>query len=286
MDKDLIRFSERIMDDARRVLDDNRKGGRHRRDGKDLAIDLAGHAFKKSIGSHSVRMKAKHWIKKLIRAFGSVGVVIVGAVVVGLLMGGIDVIGVMIAGLLAMTLFTLFLAFPRMKTPQRVDLRRTQDAKRLVAQTEIWLESQRANLPAPAQNIVGTMGQQLDALGKQLVHVDPDHPAAGEVRKLVGEILPETIESYTRIPAHLRGEERAGSTPDRQLVSSLGKISKEIDSVTRQLAEGSLDALAIKDRYLDYRYGDADGNPLENGVPLNEGSGVPLPELDRSKAKR
>jgi hypothetical protein len=35
----------------------------------------------------------------------------------------------------------------------------------------------------------------------------------------------------------------------------LGKISKEIDSVTRQLASGPLDDLAIRTRYLDYRYG-------------------------------
>lgn len=283
MDKDLIRFSERIIDDARRVLDDNRKGGRHRRDGKDMALELAGHAFKKSIGSHSVRMKAKHWIKKLIRAFGSVAVVLVGAIVAGLLLGGLEFIGVMVAALLAMTLFTLFLAFPRMKPVQRVDLRRTQDAKRLVAQTEIWLEGQRAVLPNPARKIVETMGLQLDALGKQLAHVDPGHPAAGEVRKLVGEILPETIESYTRIPAHLRQEERAGSTPDKQLVSSLGKISKEIDSVTRQLAQGSLDDLAIKDRYLDYRYGDAEGMALRE--PSEQGSGVPLPDFDRQKTR-
>ena len=38
---------------------------------------------------------------------------------------------------------------------------------------------------------------------------------------------------------------------------SLGKISGEIDSITRQLAEGSLDDLAIKHRYLDYKFGEA-----------------------------
>ena len=35
-----------------------------------------------------------------------------------------------------------------------------------------------------------------------------------------------------------------------------GKISKEIDEITRQLAAGDLDALAVRGRYLDYRYGD------------------------------
>ena len=54
-----------------------------------------------------------------------------------------------------------------------------------------------------------------------------------------------------------RIEERAGATPDAQLTGGLGKISDEIDRVTRQLAEGSLDDLAVKTRYLDYKYGGA-----------------------------
>ena len=37
--------------------------------------------------------------------------------------------------------------------------------------------------------------------------------------------------------------------------SGLGKISGEIDNITRQLAEGSLDDLAIRNRYLDYKFG-------------------------------
>ena len=76
------------------------------------------------------------------------------------------------------------------------------------------------------------------------------------VRKLVGDVLPETIDAYRRIPAGLRQEKRAGATPDEQLTESLTRISREIDHVTRQLAEGSLDDLAIKTRYLEYRYGE------------------------------
>ena len=98
---------------------------------------------------------------------------------------------------------------------------------------------------------------QLDALGAQLQHVDPAHPAAAETRKLVGEYLPETIDAYARIPAHLRREERAGATPDQQLVDSLTRISGEIDHVTRALADGALDDLAIRTRYLDYKFGGA-----------------------------
>jgi hypothetical protein len=77
------------------------------------------------------------------------------------------------------------------------------------------------------------------------------------VRKLVGEHLPGLIQGYRQIPEHLRYEERAGSSPNKQFIDGLNTISAEIDSVTRQLAMGSLDSLAIKSRYLEYKYGEA-----------------------------
>jgi hypothetical protein len=56
----------------------------------------------------------------------------------------------------------------------------------------------------------------------------------------------------------LRGEQRAdGRTPDQQLAEGLGKISGEIDQITRQLASGDLDNLAVRGRFLEYKYGGA-----------------------------
>ena len=125
----------------------------------------------------------------------------------------------------------------------------------MVARTELWLEHQRPALPPPAVNLVDQIGVQLDGLGYQLDGLDQNHPKAREIRSLVGEQLPEMVDSYRKIPAHLRTEKRAGVTPDEQLTDSLSKISGEIDSITRQLAEGSLDDLAIKHRYIDYKFG-------------------------------
>jgi hypothetical protein len=112
----------------------------------------------------------------------------------------------------------------------------------------------------------------------QLESVEPLHPAAVETRKLVGETLPGMIEAYRKIPAHLRSEQRAGGSPDQQLVESLGKISQEIDHVTRQLADGALDDLAIRTRYLDYRYG---AGSLGAGEPEALPAPDPLAQLNR-----
>ena len=125
-----------------------------------------------------------------------------------------------------------------------------------VSDVVAWLVSQRPALPAPAVQLVDQLGVQLDALGLQLEGLDDKQPAVAEVRKLVGEHLPELVSTYTSIPRHLRGEARGGRSPDDELTASLGKISAEIDSVTRQLADGQIDKLAIRTRYLDYKYGD------------------------------
>lgn len=264
MADDLTRQSEQVLADARAVLRDNQAGGRHR---------LTGPA----IGEGSRRLRKSNLATRLKLIAASLAAIIVASGVVGLIVDGIGFVGVMVTVLAMAAAVLIFGNYPKVKVPTRADLTRTQDARALVARTELWLEGQRAALPAPALRLVEEIGTRLDALGTQLAHVDPGHPAAAETRKLVGEILPETIEAYRRIPAHLRSEARAGSTPDAQLVDSLGKISREIDQVTRQLAEGSLDDLAVRTRYLDYRYGSG------------EGAGVPLPDLqitDKQFAER
>ena len=238
---DLTRDSDRMLADGRALLRDNRDGGRHRRT--------------PSIGEGSARLKKSNLKARVRNVVLAVFAIWVATGIVGAIVDGIGILGVL--GLIVATVVAVgvFGQFPRLKTPTRADITRGGDVKQLVGRTELWLEAQRPALPPPAAQIVSDMGVQLDALGLQLEGLDQNHPKAREIRSLVGEQLPEMIDSYRRIPAKMRGEERAGSTPDQQLTQSLKTISGEIDSITRQLAEGSLDDLAIKNRYLDYRFG-------------------------------
>ena len=109
-------------------------------------------------------------------------------------------------------------------------------------------------LPAPAIHLVDQIGIKLDALTPQLAGLDENEPAAAEIRKLVGEQLPEFIKGYERVPSALRGVERNGKTPDQQLVEGLGVIGREIDEMAAQLAQGDLDALSTRGRYLEIKY--------------------------------
>lgn len=232
--------SSQILTAARRSLTDQQAGGR--RGG--------------SIGRRSAALKREHRFKQLKRAMLAIGAILFGAMTVGVIIDGIGWGGIIVTMLAIFAAVAAFAVFPRVKVPSLSSLS-TSDTRSLIGRTELWLEGQRPALPAPAVQLVDQIGLQLDALGSQLDGLDPKAPAARDVRKLVGETLPGLVSTYTSIPRHLRAEAGAGGSPDQQLTESLGKISTEIDSVTRQLAAGAIDNLAITTRYLDYKYGDA-----------------------------
>ncbi len=238
--------SDQILSAARRSLNDQRAGGR-----------------RNSIGRRSAALKREHALRQAKRAALSVIGIVFAAMAVGVVIDGIGWGGIIVTMLAIFAAVTAFAVVPKVKVPTRDSLTKG-DVKSLVGRTELWLESQRAALPAPAVQLVDHIGLQLDALGQQLDGLDPNAPAARDVRQLVGETLPGLVSTYTSIPRHLRAEGAAGGSPDQQFTESLGKISAEIDSVTRQLAAGAIDNLAITTRYLDYKYGGAIEAPKEN----------------------
>ena len=265
---DSTRESDRILREAKTSLAVQREGGTHR-------------PGKISIGRGSAEAKARAFARRIALMVGAVLAVLVAGGIWGLVVSPLGFAGVMAVVLLSVLALVVFSQFPRVKVPKRAELKQGS-ASQMVARTELWLEAQRPALPPPAQAIVDQLGVQLDALGLQLQTVAADHPAMAEVRELVGEYIPETIENYRKIPAQLRQQQHAGKTADERLTQSLGKLSGEVDRVTRRLAEGALDDLAIKSRYLEYRYGGADAledlrDAPDSGVPLPDFSVAPQP---------
>lgn len=246
MTKSPAHYSDQTLRAARASIADQRAGGR-----------------RNSIGRRSAALKRQHALRQVKRAAMAVLGILFAAMAVGVVIDGIGWGGIIVTMLAIFAAVTAFAVVPKVKVPTRDSLTKG-DVKSLVGRTELWLESQRPALPAPAVQLVDHIGLQLDALGQQLDGLDPNAPAARDVRQLVGETLPGLVSTYTSIPHHLRAEANAGASPDQQLTDSLGKISAEIDSVTRQLAAGAIDNLAITTRYLDYKYGDAIDAPKEN----------------------
>ena len=246
---DTARDSTAIMAAAQASLVEQRAGGRR----------LTGQA----IGERSAAIRRRHALAKAKRMAAAVGVVLVAAFVAGLVLDGIGFTGLMLTAAALLAALVVFARWPSLRAPDLATIAKGP-VRTLVGNAQLWLEGQRPALPAPAIQIIDRIGSQLDQLGTQLEGLDAsqsadNQPAADDVRRLVGEHLPEVIKAYTAIPAPLRREQRAGSSPDEQLAQSLTKISGEIDSLTRQLADGALDRLAIQTRYLDTKYADTVG---------------------------
>ena len=263
---------EEQLRSAKRALAVQRDGGTHR-------------PGPRSIGKGSAQLKAKALLKRTMLFGAALLAILTAASVAGMVFNGIGFWGVMATALACLIAAGVFTQFPRTRVPQRAELTLGNPGQ-MVARTELWLEAQRPALPPPAQAFVDQLGVQLDALGLQLKGLDGAHPAMAEVRELVGEYIPETIDNYRKIPAHLRKEDHAGKTADQRLTESLGKLSGEVDRVTRRLAEGALDDLAIKSRYLEYRYGGPEAlEDLTGGGGMPD-TGVPLPDLSATPPKQ
>ncbi len=268
--------SDQILSAASKSLRTQRnEGGTHR-------PGVAG----KSIGKGSAQAKIKHWMKRGAYLAVALMAIFVATGIISSIFGAIGFWGVMALVLAVVVALGVFAFAPTPKPPKRSELKKG-NPKQMVARVELWLEAQRDSLPAEATAIIEKMGTQLDALGVQLETMEETHPAMAEVRELVGEYIPETIDNYRKIPEHLRRENHAGGTADDRLVTSLTKLSDEIDRVTRRLAEGALDDLAVKSRYLEYRYGGDE--MLEDLTGQNAGmpdTGVPLPDFSATPTKQ
>lgn len=177
-----------------------------------------------------------------------------GVPLFGLLVMPLDIGGIILAGMAFMGLALAALLWPVRSLDVQPDALPQVALPQLPHSTESWLAAQRRALPAPAQTLVDGIGLQLEALAPQLASLDEKSPAAYEVRRLMADELPELVQGYQRVPAHLRKEGRNGMSPDKQLVDGLIVVQSELDRMSLQLASGDLDKLATQGRYLELKY--------------------------------
>jgi hypothetical protein len=206
-----------------------------------------------AVSSRSRQHKEAEVVRRIGRIAAADGVIVVGAIVFALAVAPLGIMGAMLVALLLIAATLIFAVMPA-SAPVNAEKLAEIPLKALPRSTERWLETQRPALPAPVRGLVDSIGVKLETLSPQLATLDENSPAAVEVRKLVGEQLPELVKGYARVPEPLRRVERNGLTPDQQLAQGLQLIDDEIAEMTAQLAQGDLDALATRGRYLQIRY--------------------------------
>ena len=206
-----------------------------------------------AVSGRNRQHKEAEVVRRIGRIAAADGVILLGAIVFALAVAPLGMMGAMLVALLLIAATLIFAMMPA-SAPVNAEKLAEIPLKALPRSTERWLESQRPALPAPVRGLVDSIGVKLETLTPQLATLDENSPAASEVRKLVGEQLPELVKGYARVPEPLRRVQRNGLTPDQQLAQGLQLIDDEIAEMTAQLAQGDLDALATRGRYLQIRY--------------------------------
>ncbi len=192
--------------------------------------------------------------RRLARIAVADAAILVAATVLGLILPtGIGLFGAL-GVMLLLVVTTLALAVYPTETAPPPERLRQSDLKSLPAATGRWLEAQRPALPAPARTLTDQIGVRLETLQFQMAGLDDSAPVAAEVRKLVGEQLPDFVRDYQKVPQPLRGVARNGKTPDAQLADGLKVIDTELAQLSEQLAQGDLDTLATRGRFLELKY--------------------------------
>jgi hypothetical protein len=178
----------------------------------------------------------------------------------GLLLGPRGIEGLIAAPLALLTTWAVILFFAlrpgRRATPRTIA---KADLRQLPAQTEDWLEGQRLKLPASSQAQLDAIGQRLEAIAPQLNGLDPQLVEAVQIRRLIGEELPELVHGFQKVPVELRRRPlHDGPSPEQRLVDGLATIEEQLGRLHARLAQGDLHELATHQRYLELKYKNGD----------------------------
>jgi hypothetical protein len=205
------------------------------------------------------KKRVRRLVMRLLKLFAlmmlSTTVIVVGMISGGFLLGPRGIEGLLALPVLLFSTWSAILYFGLRSRPAPRALPSSADIKQLPAQTEDWLEAQRFGLPADARLTLDRILQRLDALTPQVQALDPQSPGAHEVRRLIGEELPELVRGYQRVPRAMKDKPtHGGKSPDRQIVEGLSTIDEELERVQAQLAAEDMRALATQQRYLEMKY--------------------------------
>jgi hypothetical protein len=180
--------------------------------------------------------------------------IVIGMIASGQLLGPTGAEGWLVTPLAVIASWVAILYWFRVPkgTPRALQKR---DLPQLAAHMGEWLSDQRGGLPVGARPKLDSILLQLEALTPQLRALQPNKPAAEEVRRLIAEELPELVEGYQRVPPALKRQSlHGGPSPDRQLVEGLATVDEELARMHARLAVDDLHALATQQRYLESKY--------------------------------
>lgn len=212
-----------------------------------------GRGFQPGYLPFAAQRAARRFKRFALIALASLFALFVSLGIIGAVIDGIGFFGVM-AALLAIPLVLIAAAIFSKERPVRAETITQSSLPQLAARTRSWIDQQRLALPAPAATLADDIGRKIAALQPQLDTLHANAPEAVELRRLVGEELPQLVEGYKRVPVTMRREDRNGRVADRELIDGMKLLDEEIGDLARAIASTDMDRLSSHKRYLELRY--------------------------------
>lgn len=182
-------------------------------------------------------------------------VIVPGMIAAGFLFGPRGVEGLIAAPLVLSLMWATILYFSLRERRTKPEMLLKSGLAQLPAQTGDFIEQERKLLPSGAQTQLDAIGLRLDALGPQLSGLGEQSDGAAELRRLLGEELPELVRAYRKVPPAMTQQPLyGGATPERQLIDGLGTIDQQLTRLSERLAKNDLHAFATHQRYLELKY--------------------------------
>ncbi len=183
----------------------------------------------------------------------------VGTGVWAAILGPIGIFGVLAMAILLGIIVVGALALSGERPVKAASIVRA-DLPQLADRTNSWLGQQRRALPAPAQTLADSIGERIANLAPSLETLDANGPQAVELKRLVGEELPELVDRYRQVPPAMRRAERNGRVAEKELIEGLAVVDAHLGTLASDLAAADMDRLASHTRYLETRYRDGVGS--------------------------
>jgi hypothetical protein len=192
--------------------------------------------------------------RRLARVGVAIGAISIATIIVGLIVP-IGMFGFLAAVGLAIGIAALLAFMPGEDSPKAptADLPNGQ----MVQRFDSYLYRTRGALPPSARSEIDSISARLPALRQSLERIGTLDPKAQDARRLMSIHLPGLIDRYMNVPADFRRQEDSeGLTVDQRLVEGLAAARTALDEISKDLAQGDLNAFETQGRFIKSRYGE------------------------------
>ena len=219
--------------------------------------------LRKSLGTSEQRAAKKRKAQRQWEEFGRrarrAGIILAGLLVVligaSIAFGGIGFFTWIVALPTMFLIALLSMSWPSRRTEVAPDRQGAPEIPlaELAARAEEGLLDRCPELPGRAQGAASAILARLGELQTHLAGLDPQSVLAGDARRLIGQHLPQLVDSFLELPSSARAP---NSESSQRITESLSIVANELDSLLETCCRDRQLNFDTHRRFIETRYKD------------------------------